>query len=94
MKEALGVISGVQLLSPDLWDPSKVCCFLHWKEGSQVGDTGRIVSMEPRGTEARHHRAGSQSASAWFPGSPGLSMREGYWAQGGAGGRRCVLKTA
>ena len=55
MKEALGVISGVQLQSPDLWDPSKVCCFLHWKEGSRVGDAGRIVSMEPRGTEACHH---------------------------------------
>ena len=55
MKEALGVISGVQLQSPDLWDPSKVCCFLHWKEGSRVGDAGRIVSIEPRGTEACHH---------------------------------------
>ena len=40
MKEALGVISGVQLLSPDLWEPSKVCCFLHWKEGSGLETLG------------------------------------------------------
>ena len=52
--------------------------------------------MEPRGTEACHCLAGSQSASAWFPGSPGLSVCEGCWAWGGGGegGRRCVLKKA
>ena len=84
-KEALGAISGAQLQPPALWDPSKIYCVLHWKEGSRVGDAGRIESMEPRGTEACHHLAGSQSASAWFPGSPGLSVCEGCWAWGGAG---------
>ena len=84
-KEALGAISGAQLQSPALWDPSKIYCVLHWKEGSRVGDAGRIESMGPRGTEACHHLAGSQSASAWFPGSPGLSVCEGCWAWGGAG---------